>query len=93
MADVAGVRSAFATAAAATADTVTLSGGGGKAAEIVNRGAAELFFRSDGTTAVAGADENEVCLAGERLSIRLPASGAISLISTDGTDYGVIVTG
>lgn len=93
MAAVAGIRSAHATLVAATADTVTLSGGANRTAEIVNHGSDAIYFRADGTTAVSEADENEVVIGGERLSIRLPSDGAISVISAGTPVYSVIVTG
>lgn len=93
MAAVAGVRAAHATLVADTADTVTLSGGAKKRAEIVNQGTDAIYFRTDGTTAVGLADENEVVLGGERLSIFLPDSGAVSVISSGTPTYSVIVTG
>jgi hypothetical protein len=93
MAAVAGVRSAHATLVAATADTVTISGGGGKGAEIVNHGTDAIYFRTDGVAAVAAADENEVVIGGERLSIELPTSGIVSVISAGTPTYSVVVTG
>lgn len=95
MAAVSGARSCHATLAADTADAVTLTGGGGKRAEIVNHGTGAIYFRSDGTTAVAAADENEVVLDNERLAISLPATGVLSVIGASGTTptYSVIVTG
>ena len=94
MAAVAGIRSAHATLSADTADTVTLSGGARKRAEVVAHDGI-CYFRKDGTTAVAAADETEVVLSGERLSINLPDSGAISIIGASGETptYSVIVTG
>lgn len=93
MAAVAGVRSAHATLAADTADTVTLSGGARKRAEIVNHGDGAIYFRSDGTTAVAEADETEVVLANERLAIYLNDDGELSVIGASGVTptYSVIV--
>lgn len=93
MAAVAGVRSAHATLVAATADTVTISGGGGKTAEIVNHGTDAIYFRTDGVAAVSAADENEVVIGGERLSIELPEDGIISVISAGTPTYSVITTG
>lgn len=58
MAAVTGVKSAHATLTSTTADTVTLTGAG-KYMRVANRHATEaLWFRDDGTTAVAAADEN-----------------------------------
>jgi len=93
MAAVAGVRSAYATAAAATEDVVTLSGGGDRPAEIINSGANVLYARLDNVAAVAAADETSAVLPGERLSVNLAANGIVRIISTAGTDYGVEVTG
>tara|TARA_R110000868_G_scaffold172746_4_gene408741 strand:+ start:766 stop:1047 length:282 start_codon:yes stop_codon:yes gene_type:complete len=93
MAAVAGINSAHATLAAATADTVTLSGSSMLAGEIVNHGTDTIYFRLDGVTAVSGADENEVLLSQERLSIRFPQDGSISVISSGTPTYSVIVTG
>ena len=93
MAAVAGIRSAHATLAADTEDVVTLSGGAGRAAEIVNHGTDAIYFRTDGTAAVSAADENEVVIGSERLSIYLPSSGAVSVISAGTPTYSVIVTG
>lgn len=93
MAAVAGIRSAHATLAAATEDVVTLSGGAGRAAEIVNHGSDAIYFRVDGTAAVSEADENEVVIGSERLSIYLPTSGAVSVISAGTPTYSVVVTG
>ena len=72
-----------------------MSGGGRKRAEIVNHGTGAIYFRSDGTTAVAAADENEVVLESERLAINLPNDGVLSVIGASGTTptYSVIVTG
>ena len=92
MAAVAGIRSAHATLAASTADTVTLSGGSRKSAEIVNHGTDAIYFRTDGTAAVEAADENEVVLGSERLSIRLGDAGEVSVISGGTPTYSVIVT-
>lgn len=94
MAAVAGIRSAFATAAAATEDVVTLSGGGGLTADIINTGATnDLFFRLDNVAAVALADENFVVTPRSRRSVRLASNGIVRIISTAGTTYGVEVTG
>ena len=93
MAAVAGIRAAHATLVAATADTVTMSGGQGKAAEIVNHGTDAIYFRVDGTAAVSAADENEVVIGSERLSVWLPDSGEVSVISAGTPTYSVIVTG
>lgn len=92
MAAVAGNRSAHATLAAATEDVVTLSGGPRKRAEIVNHGTDAIYFRTDGTAAVAEADENEVVIGSERLAITLGDSGEVSLISAGTPTYSVIVT-
>lgn len=95
MATVTGSRAVTATLTADTADTVTLSGGKGKLAEIVNHGSGAIYFRSDGTTAVAAADENEVVLANERLAYALPSNGELSIIGASGETptYSVIVVG
>lgn len=94
MAAVAGVRSAHATAAAATEDIVTLSGGGGLAADIVNRGNTnDLFFRLDNIACVAAADETFVVEAAKRVRVYLAVSGIVRIISTAGTDYSVEVVG
>jgi len=77
---------------ASTADTVTLSGGGRKSAEIVNHGTDVIYFRTDGTAAVEAADENEVVLGSERLAIKLGDDGEVSLISAGTPTYSVIVT-
>ena len=71
---------------------MTLSGGGRKRAEIVNHGTDAIYFRLDGTAAVAEADETEVVLGSERLAITLPDSGEISIISGGTPTYSVIVT-
>jgi len=92
MAAVAGARAAHATLVADTADTVTMSEGPNKRGEIVNQGTDVIYFRTDGTTAVSAADENEVVLGGERLSISLPGSGVVSVISAGTPTYSVIVT-
>ena len=93
MAAVAGIRAAHATLVADTADTVTMSGGARKRAEIVNHGTDAIYFRTDGTTAVGLADENEVVLGGERLTINLSNTGIVSVISAGTPTYSVIVTG
>ena len=93
MAAVAGIRAAHATLAASTEDVVTLSGGGSRKAEIVNHGSDAIYFRTDGTAAVEEADENEVVLGGERLSINLSPTGVVSVISGGTPTYSVIVTG
>lgn len=93
MAAVAGIRAAHATLAAATVDTVTMSGGAKKRAELVNQGTDVIYFRTDGTDPVEAADENEVLLGGERLSISLPDSGEVRVISAGTPTYSVIVTG
>jgi hypothetical protein len=94
MAAVAGVRAATATLTADTADTVTLSGGSKLSGEIVNHGDGTVWYRTDGTTAVAEADECYPVLANERLSIRLPESGEVSIIGGSGETptYTVLVT-
>lgn len=93
MAAVSGVRSCHATLVASTADTVTLTGGGGKRAELVNHGAGTIYFRTDGVAAVALADENEVILAGERLSFKMPTTGVISVISAGTPTYSLVNVG
>jgi hypothetical protein len=93
MAAVAGIRAAHATLTASTVDTVTMSGGGKKRAELVNQGSDVIYFRTDGTDPVAEADENEVILGSERLAITLPDDGVIKLISAGTPTYSVIVTG
>lgn len=93
MAAVAGIRAAHATLVASTVDTVTMSGGAKKRAELVNHGTDVIYFRSDGVDPVAAADENEVLLGSERLAITLPESGEIRLISGGTPTYSVIVTG
>lgn len=93
MAAVAGIRAAHATLTAATVDTVTMSGGAKKRAELVNQGTDAIYFRTDGTDPVTAADENEVLLGGERLSISLPESGEVRVISAGTPTYSVIVTG
>ena len=92
MAAVAGIRSAHATLTADTEDIVTLSGGGGRAAEIVNQGTDVLYFRVDDVTVVGAADETEVVLGGERLSVRLGDAGTVNVISAGTPTYSVIVT-
>jgi hypothetical protein len=93
MAAVAGITSAHATLVADTADTVTLSGASFRPGEIVNHGTDAIYFRLDGTTAVGLADETEVVLGGERLSLRFPENGALSVVSAGTPVYSVIVTG
>lgn len=95
MAATGGIRATTATLVADTADTCTMSGGAGKRAEIVNHGTGAIYFRLDGTTPVAAADENEVVLENERLAISLPSSGIVNIIGASGTTptYSVIVTG
>ena len=89
-----GVRSAHATAGAAAEDIVTLTSGGGLAADIVNRGTAnDLFFRLDNIACVAAADETFVVNQGERRRVGLAANGIVRVISTAGTDYSVEVVG
>ena len=93
MAAVAGIRAAHATLVAATVDTVTMSGGSRKRAELVNHGTDVIYFRVDGVDPVAAADENEVLLPSERLAIPLPDSGEVRVISAGTPTYSVIVTG
>ncbi len=93
MAAVAGIRAAHATLVATTVDTITMSGGAGKRAELVNHGTDVIYFRLDGTAPVVAADENEVLLGSERLSISLPDSGEVQMISSGTPTYSVIVTG
>jgi len=91
MAAVAGAHSAHATLAAATEDIVTLTGAPQKAGEIVNHGTDVIYFRTDEVTIVAEADETEVVLGGERLTIRFGSSGTVNLISAGTPTYSVIV--
>ena len=93
MAAVAGITSAHATLAADTEDVVTLSGASYLPGEIVNHGTDAIYFRTDGVAAVGLADETEVVLGGERLSIRFPEDGIVSVISAGTPTYSVIVTG
>ena len=93
MAAVAGIRQAHATLVAATVDTVTMSGGLHKRAELVNHGTDVIYFRLDGTDPVVAADENEVLLGSERLAISLPSDGVVKVISAGTPTYSVIVTG
>jgi len=94
MAAVAGARAATATLTADTVDTVTLSLAGNKRAEIINHGDGVLYFRTDGTDPVAAADECEVVLANERLSIPMNADGIVKIIGASGgtPTYSVVVT-
>ena len=91
MAAVAGITAAHATLAAATADTVTMSGGVGRKAELVNHGTDAIYYRTDGVTAVSAADENGVVIGSERLSFWLGDSGALSVISAGTPTYSVII--
>lgn len=93
MAAVAGITSAHATLAADTEDIVTLSGASQRPGEIVNQGTDAIYFRTDGITAVGLADETEVVLGGERLSLRFNEAGTINLISAGTPTYSVVVTG
>jgi len=98
-----GVRSLHAELTAATEDTATLSGADkvGMRADLVHHGylldgttaATEpIYFRLDGTAAVAQADETEVLLSGERISVQLPESGQVSLISAGTPGYSLVLT-
>lgn len=89
MAAVGGIRQATATLVAATADTVTLTGGAGRKCELTHHGddTTAAYFRTDGTAAVSAADENEVILAGERITFNLGDSGAFSIISAGTPTY------
>jgi len=62
-------------------------------AEIVHHGDVTdvIYFRLDGVTPVAAADENQVLLSGERLFVRLSPSNAIELISAGAATYSVIL--
>jgi len=93
MAAVAGIRAAHATLTASTVDTVTMSGGARKRAELVNQGTDVIYFRTDGTDPVEAADENEVLLGSERLAISMGDDGVIKLISGGTPTYSVIITG
>jgi hypothetical protein len=85
-----GIRSAHATAAAAAEDVITLSGGGGQTADIVNTGATNtLYYRLDNVAAVALAAETYVVRPNERVRVNLAANGIVRLISTSGTTYSV----
>ena len=94
MAAVAGVKAASATLAADTADTVTMSAQG-KRAEVINHGTGTLWVRTDGTAAVALADENEPVLENERVSVPLGSSKQLSIIGGSGETptYSVVITG
>ena len=98
-----GVRSLHAELTASTEDTATLSACDkvGMRADLVHHGylldgttaATEpIYFRLDGTAAAAQADETEIVLSGERVSIQLPATGQVSLISAGTPGYSLILT-
>lgn len=83
-----------ATLGAATADQCTMTGPSRNTpAEIVHHGdvADVIYFRLDGVTAVAAADENQVLLSGERLFVRLGPDNTVDLISAGAATYSVIL--
>lgn len=95
MAANAGARIAHGTLTANTEDVVTLSAGlKGGPAEIVHHGGAvtdPIYFRTDGVAAAKAADENQVLVAGERLSIMLSDTGVLSLICNGTAGYSVLL--
>lgn len=91
MAAVAGVYSAHATLTTTTADTVTLSGDAHKAFCVVNRDSSvELFFRWDGTTAVAEADDTYIVLPLQSVTVEKGGGGdlVVSVVG-NGNAYSV----
>ena len=95
MAANAGTRIAHGTLTANSEDVVTLSAAvNGAQAEICHHGGSvtdPIFFRTDGVAAVKLADENQILLAGERLSIFMPKTGILSLISNGAAGYTVLL--
>lgn len=94
MAAVSGTYSAHATLSSTTVDTVTLSTDDLQGVEVVNRsGATTIYFRCDGTAAVAAANGTFAVLAGQSLYVPLggglgSASTVVSIIG-DGNAYSV----
>ncbi len=88
MAAVAGGRSATATLTAATVDTVTLNRQ--SQVEIVHHGGADvIYFRVDDTDPVVAADDCEVLLPSERLTVHLD-NNDLKLISAGAMTYTVV---
>lgn len=87
------VRSVHNTAGAASEDVITLTGAW-REILVTNRGTTNpLYFRTDGTAAVAEANETIFLAPGSAKKVRFangPVSGrTIRLISTSGTTYSV----
>ena len=74
-----------ATLSGTTADTVAFTGNG-KHLMVVNRHTAVLYFRIDGTTAVAAADECYAVPPGQSLTLGPSKFGAKTQLSIVGTD-------
>lgn len=92
MATVTAVKSAHPTLTGTTADTVNLNDEWTEI-EVINRsGTASLYVRTDGVTAVAEANETDICLPGEAVLINRVAAGGISVVG-DGNEYSVIGVG
>jgi hypothetical protein len=91
VAAVGGIQTAHATLTTTTADTVTLTGQGVSLA-VTNHDATEkLWFRIDGSTAVALADENFIVLPGTTkvLGVTTTAASAIVSVVGNGNVYSV----
>lgn len=93
MAAVTGTKACSATLTSTTADTVTLTGHG-KRLYVSNRDATNhLFFRIDGTTAVAAEDENFAVSPDSTLVLEEGGFGGAMSVSVvgDGNAYTVAV--
>lgn len=84
-------RSVHPTLQAGVADTVTLNGGYYTQVEVKNRGTSPIFWRYDGTAAVALANDTFVVMAGEALTIdmRHARTVTVSLVAAGNCDYSV----
>ena len=91
MAAVTGNRSATATLAASTVDTVTLVKGEAQIVQVVHHGDATdvIYVRNDGVDPAVAEAENHVVLPGERATVAVPATGELRLISAGVPTYTV----
>lgn len=72
-----GVRSCHATLGAGVADTFDLTANGFDRLEIANSGTDIAYYRLDGVTAVAAADETRSLLGGERQTLPVTGNGVL----------------